>query len=94
MKDIWKRLRGLPLQTHRSISLIFLFAGIVSGLLSCGFPEDSATSMFLCALFGILAVIGIIWHIAFVKCPYCGHRFDLRSPALHFCPNCGEKTEL
>ena len=94
MKDIINRLRSLPLRTHRSISTILLFTGVVIGLIGYAFPDDPVVGIILCAVLAILIGGGIIWHMAFVKCPHCGHRFDLRSPVLRFCPNCGEKTEL
>ena len=90
MKNVFKRLRSLPVHTHKAISFISMIAGAVIGWISCQLSTDVNIVMIL----SFIAMIGgIVWHIDFVRCPHCGHHFNPRASISNYCPECGKKLE-
>lgn len=86
MKDMIKCLRGLSLQTHQAISTIAMLGSGIGGWIFVQFNAFFGVAFCAIALIG-----GIVWHIAFVRCPHCGHHFNPRSAISNFCPECGKK---
>ena len=86
MKDMIKRLRGLSLQVHRTVSTVAILASGIIGWICTQF--DAIFGVVLCA---IVLVGSIAWDIVFVRCPHCGHHFNPRALIPNFCPECGEK---
>ena len=90
MRNALDRIRSLPVHTHKAISFISMMAGAVIGWTSCQFSDDVNLVMILCF---IAMIGGILWHIAFVRCPHCGHHFNPRAAISNYCPDCGKKLE-
>ena len=90
MGKILTYLRDLSVHTHKAISVISMIAGAVIGWISCQFSTDVNIVIILCF---IAMIGGILWHIVFVRCPHCGHHFNLRASVLTYCPECGKKLE-
>lgn len=80
--------RKLPLSTNKAIALAAMFGGAVLGLIFSQFSWDLGM-----VLSFLVVIAGIVWHILFVKCPYCGHCFGPRERISNFCPHCGRKLE-
>ena len=90
MRNALERIRSLSVHIHKTISFISMLSGAVIGWISCQFSDDVNIVMIL----SFIAMIGgIIWHIVFVRCPYCGHHFNPRASISNFCPECGKKLE-
>lgn len=90
MKNALKRIRELSVHTHKKISFISMLAGAAVGWISCQFSEDINVVIIL----SFIAMIGgILWHIVFVRCPYCGHHFNPRASISNYCPDCGKPLE-
>ena len=83
-----KKLKQLSIATHWMIHLITTLAGCGIGLISSQF----GASVIMTISF-ILMTAGIVWHIVFVKCPYCGKHMNPRAGLPNYCPECGEKLE-
>ena len=90
MKDIIDRLRALPLRTHKGISFLSTLGCSVLGWVITQFSERMNFALVICFM-GL--IVGIIWHIVFVRCPHCGHHFNPRAAIANFCPECGKKLE-
>ena len=88
MKDILKRIHSLPPQTHKAISFLSILGAAVIGWIFAQFDVDFA--MILCL---IVMIGGIVWYIAFVRCPHCGSMLNWRAVVPNFCPECGKKLE-
>ena len=85
------KIKNLPLSTHLKIFMILTASGCVIGLISTEFSTGDLN--FGMALGLILLIIGILWHIVFVRCPHCGHHFRFRASISNYCPDCGGKLE-
>ena len=90
MKNILKRLRGLPLHTHRAISFLSMLGCSVIGWIFTQLSERMNFALVICFI-GLIG--GIVWHIIFVRCPHCGHHFNPRASISNFCPECGKRLE-
>ena len=90
MKNILKRLRSLPLHTHRGISFVSMLGGSILGWICTQFSARLNLLLVICFI-GLIG--GIVWHIVFVRCPHCGHHFNPRASISNFCPDCGGKLE-
>lgn len=90
MKNLLEHLRAMSVHTHQLISFVSMIAGAIVGWISCQVSADVNVVMIL----SFIAMIGgILWHLIFVRCPYCGHHFNLRAGISNFCPNCGGNLE-
>lgn len=90
MKSIFDRLRALPLRTHKTISFLSILGCSILGWILTQISSHTNFALIICFI-GLTG--GIIWHIVFVRCPHCGHHFNLRTAISNFCPECGEKLE-
>ena len=83
-----KKLRNLSIQTHKVISFAVMIGGSFLCLLFSEFSMDIAMIISFA-----LVIVGIVWHISFVKCPHCGHCFGFREFVSIYCPECGKKVK-
>jgi len=71
------------------ILLGFLLLALVAGIIGYN-SNDGSNIAFVIG--SVLAVIGVIFHIATNRCSHC-HRYLGRSGFMHYCPHCGEKID-
>ena len=89
IRETFEKVKNLPLGTHYLIYLIALLGGCAIGWIGCQLPGDGMNIPLLLGM--IMAIIGILWWIFFLKCPYCGRHLSPRSGISNYCPRCGEK---
>ena len=88
MKDLWSRIRSLPLTAHRVISFLTILGCSIIGWICSQIGDGLGFPMVLCFL-GLIT--GIAWHCVFVRCPHCGTVLNWRAGIPKFCPECGKK---
>ena len=71
------------------ILLGFLLLALAAGII--GYNSNSGSSIAF-VIGSILAVIGVVFHMAANRCPHC-HRYLGRSGFMHVSPHCGEKID-
>ena len=84
-----KKIKALPLHTHFTIRTASVVAGMILFLLfRPSGPADTLNAGCIVGL--ILMVLGIFWHILFIRCPHCGNHFRLRGGIPKYCSSCGK----
>lgn len=86
-----KRLQELSLHTHFMIRTIMAVIGVIIVLIDRSAHHDDFSTAMLIGL--TLIVIGIIWHILFVRCPHCGSHLSLKRALPKYCPWCGKRID-
>ena len=84
-----KKLRSLSLHTHFTIRTVITVIGVILVLIAQEASRKNMTAGMILGL--ILILIGIIWHILFVRCPHCGNHLSLRRAIPKCCPWCGKR---
>ena len=83
-----RKLRELPIRTHFNIRTGFMIIGLVIALIARSSARFGMNTGIWVGL--ILMIIGIIWHILFIRCPHCNSLFRLRGGIPKHCPECGK----
>ena len=91
IREAFEKVKNLPLGTHYLIYLITLLGGCAIGWIGCQLPGDGMNIPLLLGM--IMGIVGILWWILFLKCPYCGRHLSPRSGLSNYCPRCGEKLD-
>ena len=83
-----KKIRKLSLHTHFMIRTVITVVGLILVLI---FQSSNRSNISTGALIGLILIsTGIIWHMLFVRCPYCGSHFSLKRALPKYCPWCGK----
>lgn len=69
------------------ISWIIIGLGAISALLGALIVHDYGINLLLC-MGGLIVIIGIVYHLIMVRCPYCGHSLAGYRPLPDTCPKC------
>ena len=86
-----KKLRKLSLHTHFTIRTVITVIGVILVLMAQATSRNDMTAGVILGL--ILIVMGMIWHILFVRCPHCGSHLSLRRAIPRNCPWCGKRID-
>lgn len=86
-----KKLRKLSLHTHFTIRTIITVIGVILVLMAQASSQNDMTAGVILGL--VLIIIGMIWHILFVRCPHCGNHLSLRRMIPRYCPWCGKQID-
>jgi len=85
-----KHLRNLDIQTHAFIHQTIFWTGCILIVISCAIGERGELPPF--AWLGIvIAALGIVWRILFIKCPHCESSLYNARGIPEYCPDCGGK---
>ncbi len=81
-----------PLRLALGVSWLLILAGaalaLIGALLWRTGPFGAGTALLLAALAAVLA--GVVFHLAKVRCPACGHSLAGSRPLPERCPRCGQ----
>lgn len=72
---------------HSWISWIVIGAGVLSALIGALTTKNYEINA-LMIIGGLLVIGGIVYHLAMVRCPYCGHSLAGYRPMPTECPCC------
>lgn len=87
-----KKPKELNFKTRLNIHYCLMAVGSVITLLGCYFSQNY--QLHPVAWLGIMVMAGgLLWRIAFIKCPHCGDGLYQAHANLKYCPNCGKKLE-
>lgn len=86
-----KKLRKLSHHTHFTIRTIITVIGVILVLMAQASSRNDMTAGVILGL--ALIIIGMIWHILFVRCPHCGNHLSLRRAIPRYCPWCGKRID-
>ena len=73
-----------------TISWIIIWIGALLAVIGALITREYRINILL-VIGGIIVVIGIVYHLAMVRCPYCGHSLAGYRPLPKECPNCHEQ---
>ena len=83
-----KKIRKLSLRAHFMVRSVITVIGLILILI---FQSSNRNGLSTGALIGlVLIIIGIVWHVCFVRCPHCGSLFSLKRVLPKYCPWCGK----
>ena len=79
-------------QKNSIISWIMIGTGILLAIIGAVTTQNYKLNLWIWV--GFLAIIiGIVYHLMMVKCPYCGHSLVGYRPIPKECPKCHQKFE-
>ena len=69
------------------ISWIILGIGALFAVIGAMTTQEYRVNLFL-IIGGLIVVVGMVYHLVWVRCPYCGHSLAGYSPLPDECPKC------
>ena len=68
---------------------------IIIGIVLAGFSmfTNESIQYYILGIGTVTSIIGILYGIIMVRCPFCHHALPLIGTGEHCCPNCGEILE-
>ena len=74
------------------ISWIILGIGALFAVIGAMITQEYRVNLFL-IIGGLIVVVGMVYHLVWVRCPYCGHSLAGYSPLPDECPKCHNTFE-
>ena len=87
-----ERMEALSFKTKLNIHYLLCGLGGIVTMLGCYISEPYHLH-FVVWLGCAMIAVGLIFRIAFIKCPHCGDGLYQSHAKLDKCPNCGKKLE-
>ena len=79
-------------EKNSNISWIILAIGALLAVIGTMTTQQHKVNLLL-IIGGLIVVLGIVYHLLFVRCPYCGHSLAGYRPLPDECPKCHNTFE-